>query len=115
MLCGVEVKSEQMTREMESYSAVLTLVGSSFHRSGAKIEKSCEFAELLLFAFSDGATGRPADVVKCSCWGAWSDQCLEVDRFSSIDGHDGQHHHLELDASHNRRPVGVTWEHLGRL
>lgn len=32
-----------------------------------------EFAELALFALSDGRTSGPADVVerKCLCWGVW--------------------------------------------
>ena len=36
---------------------------------------------------------------------------------SPVDGLEGQHDCLELDASHNRKPVelGVSWENLGRL
>lgn len=36
-----------------SDSAVLTLDGSLFHRQGAKIEKSRDFAEQALFALSE--------------------------------------------------------------
>ena len=35
-------------------------------------------------------------------------QCLEADRFSSVDGFEGQQHHLELDAGCNRKAVEVT-------
>ena len=49
-----------------SDSAVLTLDGSLFHRQGAKIEKSRDFAEQALFALGDGSTSRPADVVERS-------------------------------------------------
>ena len=48
---------------MESDSAVLTLVTSSFHHRGAKTEKRHNFA---LFALSDGGTSRPADVAEQS-------------------------------------------------
>ena len=40
----------------------------------------------------------------------WSDQCLEVDGCSSVDGLEGQRHHLELDAGYNRKPVVVMEE-----
>ena len=48
---------------------------------------------------------------QCSCWGAWSDQCLEVDGCSSVDGLEGQNHCLESDVGCNRKPV----KNLGRL
>ena len=47
----------------------------------------------------------------------WSDQRLEVDGYRSVEGLEGQHHRLELDAtgSHWRlRRRAVTWENLGR-
>ena len=34
-----------------------------------------------------------------------SGQCLEVNRSSSIDALEGQHHRLEYDVGHNRKPV----------
>ena len=40
----------------------------------------------------------------------WSNQCLEVDGCSSVEGPEGQYHHHESDGSD-----GVTWENLGRL
>ena len=40
----------------------------------------------------------------------WSDQCLEVDGCSSVDGLEGQHYHLESNAGHNRKPVEFTVE-----
>ena len=45
----------------------------------------------------------------------WSDQCLEVERCSSTDVLEGQHHRLELDASCNRKSAEVTEErgHMG--
>ena len=52
-----------------------------------------------------------ADVAECSAlWAVWSDQGLEVDGFSSVDGLEVQHHHLESDAGRNRNPVEVTEE-----
>lgn len=48
-------------------------------------------------------------------WAMWSDQCLEVVRRSSVDVLECQHHHLELDAGSNKKPVEVTGEegHMG--
>ena len=43
---------------MESDSAVLTLVGSSFHHWDAKTENSPDLAEQALFALSNGGTSR---------------------------------------------------------
>ena len=43
----------------------------------------------------------------CSRWGIWSEQCLQVDECSYVDGLEGQHHHLESGADHDRRPVEV--------
>ena len=65
---------------------------SSFHHWGARTERSCDFAEPPLFAFSNGVTSRPADVVEHSAHarGSWSDQCWEVDGCSSIVGLEGQ-------------------------
>ena len=65
MLCGVEVKSEQMSLESFVENGELFCwhsVGSSFHHWGAKTEKCGNFAERALFARSDGGTSRPADV-----------------------------------------------------
>ena len=47
----------------------------------------------------------------------WSDHCLDVDGCTSVDGFEGQHHHLELDAGHNRKPEEVTEEegHMGEF
>ena len=47
----------------------------------------------------------------------WSDQCLEVDGCSFVDGLEGQHHCLGLDAVCNRKPVEVTEEesHMGEF
>ena len=47
----------------------------------------------------------------------WSDQCLEEDGCSFVDGLEGQHHHLESDAGRNRKPVEVTEEggHVGQF
>ena len=89
-----------LLQKMESDSAVLTLVGSSFHHWGNKTEKSCDFAERVLVALSDGGTSQPADVDEQSALtgGVWSKQCLEGDECSSIDGLKGQHHCLESDA-----------------
>ena len=61
---------------MASDSAVLTLVGSSFHHWGGKTEKSRDFAERALFAVNGGGTSRPADVTEGSahagaCGGRW--------------------------------------------
>ena len=55
--------------------------------------------------------------MKCSCRGVWSDQCLEVDGCSSVDGLEGQHHHLDLDAGRSRKPVEVMVEggHMGEF
>ena len=55
-----------LLRKMVSDSAVMTLVGASFHHWAARTEKSRDFAEQALFALSDGATSRPADVVEWS-------------------------------------------------
>ena len=46
--------------------------------------------------------------------GMWSDQCLEVDGCSSVEG---QHHRLELDAGRNRKPAEVMGEgrHMGEF
>ena len=56
--------------KMVSDSAVLTLVGSSFHHRGATTE-SRNFTEWHLFTLSDGVTSRPADVVEgIACAGA---------------------------------------------
>lgn len=48
---------------------------------------------------------------------ALPDQCLEVGGCSSVDGLEGQHHDLELDAGHNRKPVEVSEEggHMGEF
>ena len=66
MLCGVKLKTEQMSlesfAEMESDSAVLTLVGSSFHHWGAKTENSRDFTVRALFSPSNGGTSQQADV-----------------------------------------------------
>ena len=53
--------------------------------------------------------------MQCSLWAAWSDQGLEVDGFSSVDGLEVQHHHLESDVGRNRKPVEVMEEagHMG--
>ena len=51
-------------------------------------------------------------------WGVWSDRCFEVDGFSSVDGLEGQHRHLESDAGSNRKRVEVTeggGGHMGAL
>ena len=55
----------------------------------------------------------------CSRWGVWSPQCLEVDRCSSVDSLEGQHHRLELDVGRNVKPAEVTeeevtWENLDK-
>ena len=46
-----------------------------------------------------------------------SDQGLEVDGFSSVDGLEVQHHHLESDVGRNRKSVEVTEEagHMGEF
>ena len=46
----------------ESDSAVLTLVGSSFHHWGSRTEKSHDFTQWHLFSLSDGSPSWPADV-----------------------------------------------------
>ena len=81
-------------------------VGSSFHHWGAKTERSCYLTERVLFALSNGGTSRPADVVE---------QSAGLNGCSSVDGLDGKHHYLELDAGCNRKPMEVTEEggHLG--
>ena len=61
-----------------------------------------------LFALSNDGTIKPARRVKCSCWGVWSDQCLEVGGCSLIDGLQGQHHRLESDAGCNRNPITLN-------
>lgn len=38
----------------------------------------------------------------------WSDRCLEVDWCRSVDGFEGEYHHLESDAGYNRKQVDVT-------
>ena len=47
----------------------------------------------------------------------WSDQGLEVDGCSSVDGLEGQHHHAESDAGRNRKPVEIMEEagHMGEF
>ena len=47
----------------------------------------------------------------------WSDQGLEEDRFSSVDGLEVQHHRLESDVGRNRKSVEVTEEagHMGEF
>ena len=49
----------------------------------------------------------------------WSDQCLEVDGCSSVDGLESQQHRLEPRAGRNRKPVEVMeeriWEHTGEF
>ena len=77
--------------KMASDSAVLTLVGSSFHHWGARTEKSCDFAVQALFALSDVSVSlyqlAPCwSGVKCSGLGVWSVQGLEEDARSSLDG-----------------------------
>ena len=57
---------------MASDSAVLTLVGSSFHHEGARTEKSRDFAERPLLALSDGSTSQPTDVEE---WRARAGAC----------------------------------------
>ena len=77
---------------------------SSFHHCRSRTEKSCDFSEQLCLLL---ATAVP---VQCSLWAVWSDQCLEVDGWSSVNGLEDQHHRLESDVGHNRRPVEVIEE-----
>ena len=106
MLSVVEVKSWVLSllRKMVSDSAVLTSVRSLFHHWGGRTEKSRDFAGPALFAL-DGGTSWPADVgrAKCSSWGVRSDQCLEVDGCSSVNGLEGQHHRPESDTGRKRK------------
>ena len=46
-----------------------------------------------------------------------SDQCLEGDGCSSVEGLEAQHHPLESDGGRNRKPVEVTQEtgHMGEF
>ena len=46
-----------------------------------------------------------------------SDQCLEVDRCSSVDSFEGQYHCLESDVGCNMKPVEFTEEggHMGEF
>ena len=66
MLVMLPENNSEQASKMASDSAVLTLVGSSFHTWGARTEKSCGFAKQPRFALSDGGTIRPADVVEQS-------------------------------------------------
>lgn len=45
----------------------------------------------------------------------WSEQCLEVDGCSSVDGLEDQHPHLGSDVGRNRKTVGVTEEGGGHM
>ena len=111
MLCGVEVKSEQMS--LKSFAED----GEWFCRPDFGWEfiplLRCQNREELQlhwagfvcsqwWGYQSASWCRQA---KCSRWGVWSDQCLEVDGCSSIDGLEGQHHCLESDA-------GITSSHL---
>ena len=60
-----------------------------------------------MFALSDGATSRPADVEERSSLSVWSDQGLEVDGAVLITA--------LTSSTRNRKPVEVTEENLGRL
>ena len=80
-----------LLRKMAGESAVLTLVGSSFHHWGTRTGKSMAIAPA---SWCRGA--------QCSNLGMYS--C------SSVDGLEGQHHHLESDASCKRKPVEGTEE-----
>ena len=60
-----------LLRKMASDSAVLTLVGSSFHHWGATTEKSGSFAERHLLALSDGGTSRHAYAGACGLTSVW--------------------------------------------
>ena len=104
---GWEGQGEVSTNEScvffwrQSVSAVLTLVVSSFLLWGSRTGNRG------LFALSDGATSRPADVEERSSLSVWSDQGLEVDGAVLITA--------LTSSTRNRKPVEVTEENLGRL
>ena len=50
------------------------------------------------------------EVLRIQTWGVWSDQFLEVEGCSSVDGLEGQDHCLESYAGCNRKPVEVKEE-----
>ena len=58
------IASLSLLRKLIIDSAVLTSAGSLFHHSGAKTEKSSDFAVRPLLALSDGDTSRPAEVLE---------------------------------------------------
>ena len=76
MLCGVEVKTEQMSLESIAEDAEWFRCPDIYRELvdhwGAKTEKSHNFAERALFALSEGGTSRPADVEE---WSALTGAC----------------------------------------
>ena len=75
---------------------------SSFHHWGAKTEKSRDFAELVLLL---SAMVEPVGQLMF-------DQCLEVDRSSSVDGLEGQHHRTDV---HRNLFDTRNWDRTRRL
>ena len=77
-----------------------------------RVELKSEQMSLLQNMASDSAVlTLVRSVSNHTCWGMCSDQCLDADGFSSVDGFEGQHHCIDLDG---RKPVEVT-EEGGRI
>ena len=80
-----------------------------------RVELKSEQMSLLQNMASDSAVlTLVRSVSNHTCWGMCSDQCLDADGFSSVDGFEGQHHCIDLDVGRNRKPVEVT-EEGGRI
>ena len=115
-LCRVEVNSDQMN--LESFAEGCEWfrcpdIGHEFIPPLKLQNRGESWLRRAGFFCSQWWLYQPASWcsrAKCSGWDVWSDQCLEVDGCSSIDGLEGQHHRLELDAGRNRKPVEVMEE-----
>ena len=95
---------------MASDSAVLILVGTSFHHWGTRTGKSHDFAERALFPHSNVGTSRPADIVERSAHAGACDLisvCQQTDPVPL----------KESDAGRNRKPMEVTEQlrHMGEF
>ena len=116
MLCKVEWVNKWVlsrSQKMVSDSAVLMLVGSSFHhRLNNREESALRWAAL--FALSDGVTSRPADVGEQSAHaGTCGLPVFGGRQVQFIDVYD----RAELDVGCSRKPLEVTEElrHMGEF